>query len=195
MVGRTLPVHPAPVKMYKISNILLFQLAWFACVLGAAWDFEWAGTSLAVAVAALHVFTAQHPRHEAYLCLSAAGLGLVVDSFLMNSGFIAFERGVMFPNVAPHWMIALWLVFATTLNVSLSWLKERYLLAALLGFFGGPLAYYAGEKLGAVAISGDTGMLSVAVSWAVAMPALCFLARRFERAGISGKLREAPYVV
>ena len=76
-------------------------------------------------------------------------------------------------------MVALWMGFATTLRHSLAWLQPRLILAAALGSIGGPLAYYAGERLGAIRIEDASGAyVGVAAIWAIALPALLHLARR-----------------
>ena len=49
-------------------------------------------------------------------------------------------------------MVALWAAFATTLNVSLRALRQRYLLSAVLAAVGAPLAYYAGARAGRTAV-------------------------------------------
>ncbi len=37
----------------------------------------------------------------------------------------------------PPWILALWALFASTLNASLGWLQDRLLLAAVLGALSG----------------------------------------------------------
>jgi hypothetical protein len=66
----------------------------------------------------------------------------------------------------------MWLLFAMTLNHSLSWLKGRYVLSFVFGALGGPLAYVAGEKLGAVEITSDLSLVILAISWAMITPLL-----------------------
>ena len=50
----------------------------------------------------------------------------------------------------PYWILAMWALFATTLNASLGWLHGRPALAGALGMLSGPLAYWAGARLGAI---------------------------------------------
>jgi len=72
-------------------------------------------------------------------------------------------------------------LFATTLNVSLNWLHGRWLLAVVLGGVSGPLAYWAGARLGAVTMpSPELALGALAVGWAALMPAFMVLARRFD---------------
>ncbi len=60
-------------------------------------------------------------------------LGFVADSLLTGMGLLRFPSGQFHPQFAPYWMVAMWMLFATTFNVSLRWLKPRLGLAALLG--------------------------------------------------------------
>jgi len=86
----------------------------------------------------------------------------------------------MMSGLAPGWILALWALFATTLNASLRWLKGRPVLAVSLGAVVGPLSYVAGVKLGAVAlVEPASGYAALVVEWAVAMPVLMALADRF----------------
>ncbi|MFZ0468432.1 MAG: DUF2878 family protein, partial [Thiogranum sp.] len=47
-----------------VANALAFQLGWFACVLGGANQLPWAGTLVAVLIAAWHLSRAQRPGRE-----------------------------------------------------------------------------------------------------------------------------------
>ena len=167
--------------MPLIANIVLFQIGWFGCVLGAANGLAWVGSGLALIIAGLHLQLAQHSRVELKLLLIAVMLGYTWDSAITMTGLIAFTGGGLAQGLAPHWMAALWLVFATTLNVSMRWLRGRWLLAALFGAIGGPLSYYAGAQLGAISFPDlPLGLATQAVGWAVLMPLLLRLSVRFD---------------
>jgi hypothetical protein len=74
----------------------------------------------------------------------------------------------------------MWAMFATTLNLSRRWMQRRLLLASLLGAIFGPLAYLAGEELGAVNFeSRFLAISALAVIWAVSMPLLMSVATRW----------------
>lgn len=82
-------------------------------------------------------------------------------------------------ELSPAWIVALWLAFATTFNVSLRWLQGRHGLSAALGLIGGPLAWFAGSRMGALELSDlKLDLLVIGVGWAVLMPVLLLLARR-----------------
>ena len=73
-------------------------------------------------------------------------------------------------------MIALWTCFAATLRHSLAWLRARWLLAAVLGAVGGPLAYLGGESLGAISLTGDLSIAAISAQYAIATPILLAIA-------------------
>ena len=78
-------------------------------------------------------------------------------------------------------MVALWAIFATTLNVSLRSLRPHRWLAALLGAIGGPVAYYAGARLGALEFGTPAPALAaIGIGWAILTPALLGTARRLD---------------
>lgn len=167
--------------MPKLANFLAFQLGWFACVLGAAYDRPWAGTAIALAVVGWHLTRAPRPHAELVLVLIAAAIGVLWDSALVALGWIDYPNGMLIDGTAPHWMVALWMLFATTLNVSLAWLKRSLWLAAGFGALGGPLAYLAGGKLGALAfVEPAAALAALAVGWALLTPLLIVIARRYD---------------
>jgi len=167
--------------MPVLLNFGLFQVGWFACVLGAAWGLPLAGTGIAVAIVTGHVLMARQPLLEMKLLAIAAVVGLGFDSLLSLLGWIAFPAGVIVPGLAPHWMVALWLLFATTLNLSLGWLKRFPMLSVLFGAVGGPLAYYGGSRLGALSLVDPvSALVALSIGWAVITPLLVQLARRLD---------------
>jgi len=177
--------------MPLLANFLVFQIGWFACVLGGASGLPWVGTGIALAIVTWHLTRAMRPKQELLLVLSAAGIGLVFDSLLVALGWLAYPSGTLVAGTAPHWIVALWMLFAITLNLSLAWLKRRLLVAVLFGAIGGPLAYLGGAKLGALSFVAPTpGLIALAVGWALLTPALVMLSLRFD--GFVSRLDAAP---
>lgn len=163
----------------NLINFVAFQLAWFACVLGAAHDRVAAGTLAVVAVVALHLAMAPRPGREVRLVAIVTVIGLGWDSLIVSLGLMSYPSGTFAPGVAPLWILAMWALFATTLNLSMGWLKGRPWLAVAFGAVGGPLAYVAGKKLGGVEIGEPVlALLAQGLGWAVMMPLLLHLAAR-----------------
>ena len=164
-----------------LANFLLFQIGWFACVLGGANDRPWLGTGIALAIVAWQIGRAGRPRDELILVLISAGIGAVADSALVAVGWVVYASGTVVAGTAPVWLVAMWMLFATTLNVSLRWLRRYPLAAIALGALGGPLAYWAGARLGAMDFAAPiAGTVALALGWAVLTPLLVRLARRFD---------------
>lgn len=159
-----------------------FQAGWFAAVLGAANGAPWLGPCIVAALALL--FVARRPgsaRAIAYLAACAV-LGFALDSALTVGGMLQFPLDRE-PGSSPLWMTALWLNFAMFVPLGLRWLYGKPALAAALGAAGGPAAYWAGQRLGALEWSLPQAVGAVAAEWAAATPAIFWLASRMERKG------------
>lgn len=179
----------APVKE-NLVNLALYEAGWFACVLGAARGHGGAGASVAGGLLLIHLALAKDRSGEAKLAAACGALGFVLDSAQSLAGRLSFT-GPFFASqaaLAPVWALALWLQLGTTLRFSLGWLSQRYLLAAALGAAGGPVAFLAGERLGAATWGEPRWLtaLSLAVVWGMATPALVFAADRIGAGRPSG---------
>ena len=160
-----------------LTNVAIFQIAWFACVLGGAAGKPSVGIAVVTAAVAYHLYMARRPLPEAALLSLAALIGAFWDGQLIGHGWLVYPSGIVAEWIAPTWIIAMWVSFATTLNVSLRWLHGRYGLAMILGALGGPLAFYAGERLAGVQFSDPLVALSVlSAGWALITPTLVLAA-------------------
>ncbi len=167
--------------MQILINYLAFQVGWFAAVLGGANHLPWLGAIAAVAVIALHLHFANQPTKELQLIAIAAFIGAFWDSLLVALGWLAYPSGTLIDGTAPHWIIAMWMMFATTLNVSLRWLKQRWILATLLGAISGPLTFYGGHKLGGVEFADPwLALTALAIGWGAIMPLLMAFSEHFD---------------
>ena len=168
--------------MQFIINLLVFDAAWFLTVKGAAMGFPWVGPVVTLAVLAYHLKTSTQRGAELRLAAFALFLGFLVDSLLLATGWIAYSNGSWLPGLAPYWIVTLWALFATTLNVSMRWLSGRHVLAAVFGAVGGPLSYLAGARLGAMSfLDASPALIALSVGWGLAMPLLMWTASRLER--------------
>jgi hypothetical protein len=171
-----------------LINAAVFQVGWLCCVLAGAYHLPWVGTATALLIVIWHVLGASDGQKELTLVLIVVGIGAIWDSLLVYAGLLQYPSGTLVSGTAPHWIVAMWALFATTLNVSLRWLKYRPLPGAMLGAVSGPAAYYAGYKLGGVQFTNmDAALLALAGGWAVLMPLLMALSNRFD-----GKVVQPP---
>ncbi len=164
----------------KIINIVIYQVGWFSCVLGAALGFSLSGAIGAVALLIIHLLLADKRAAEVQLMLAACLLGVVVDSLQQAAGLFTFKADPRWPLWLPLWVFVIWAQFATMFRFALHWLAGRYLLGALFGAIGGPLAYWGGIRMGA-ATFGDNPQLALmvlAIIWALVMPLLLWLRQK-----------------
>ena len=170
--------------MNILKNAIAFQLGWFACVLGGANQMPWLGTLVVAMIVTWHLSRAQWPDRELVLLVAVGLLGAAWDSLLVAAGWLTYPSGTLLTNTAPHWIVAISVLFASTLNVSLRWLRGRRVLASLLGALAGPLAYYSGAKLGGVIIVEPLfAFTALTIGWAVFMPLFMKLSVYFDGIG------------
>lgn len=177
--------------MRTILNLVAFQAGWLACVLGAANGLPWLGVVATCAAVGVHLLLASDASAEFRLIAIALAIGLVFDSALLATGWVSYPSGVLANFVAPYWILALWALFATTLNVCMSWIKRSLPIAALLGAICGPMSYFAGSGLGGISLLQPVpALVTLAVVWTIAMPVLVLAARRHN--GINTTPRDVP---
>lgn len=134
----------------------------------------------------LYLYQSAAPRQDAVFILLAALAGAIIDGLLRGSGFIAYQSAVPAIDwLAPVWIMAMWMLFATTFNASLRWLRQRPFSALLLGLLFGPLSYFAGHRLGAIdfAYPNMVALPVLALLWGMIMVGLVYLGRYVYGAG------------
>ena len=165
--------------MLALINFVAFQIGWFASVLGAAAQMPWLGPLAFAAVLFWHLRQAQRPELEAGLVLACGIIGTWFDSVLVATGWVTYPAGQFSSVMAPYWIITMWMLFATTLNSSMGWLRGKPVLAAVMGAVAGPASYYAGQKLGGIEFREPVfAMLALSAGWAFLMPLVMTLAER-----------------
>ena len=152
------------------ANALLFNLGWLLCVAAPQ------GIALAFAAAylALHFTWVSDDRRELGFVMLVAVIGLSSDALGIELGLFQLSSSGF-----PWWLLALWLLFATTLNHCLAWLKGSLLLSAALGAFAGTSSYYAATRLGAAEVSEPLWLTLIfwAVLWGFLLPLFVALSR------------------
>jgi hypothetical protein len=145
-------------------NVLLYQLIWLLCVLGGN-----RGALVALLLLLIHLVQTDKRAADLKMMGFLLFVGLLVDGTLQQLGFFTFTV-TGFP--IPFWLMVIWLGLAITPHHSLAWLKNRALLSMFFGALGGPLAYWAGARLGAASFTwpllSSLGIL--AIVWALLWP-------------------------
>ena len=167
--------------MNMLINVVAFKIGWASTMYGAANGLPLLGPAVVLMAVILHLRNADYPGDELLLVLLTGVIGAAWDSVMVAAGWLTYSSGVFSSSAAPYWIIAMWMLFATTLNLAFRWLHSRLALAALLGAVFGPLSYYIGAKLGAVVINDFvTAMIALAIAWSLLLPGLLLLAQKFD---------------
>ncbi|MEJ8813225.1 DUF2878 domain-containing protein [Variovorax ureilyticus] len=180
-----------PTRAAVLANLAMFQATWFAAVFGAAYCIPlWSVFCVACAVL-WHLGLAESPAREARLVAAVTFVGFIVETANGAFGYVAFPSCDGAAGwLPPYWLVAMWALFSICLNVSLRWLRGRWLLACAFGAFGGPVSFAAGARLGAAQfVETVPGLLLIATTWAWAMPVLVWLSMQFD--GVSRQEGEA----
>lgn len=147
----------------KVINAVVFQLCWFACVLGGS---LWAAGAVAL-------FLMWHSQviktHEWRFIIAGTVAGFSIDSLWYFIGVIQFPNYNL--AVIPAWLMLLWLAFNCTLQHSLMSFFQRPWLIAVLSAIAAPFSYYAGSVMGAIELS-QYGLIAVGLGWGVLMGSL-----------------------
>jgi len=165
-----------------LINALLYQATWFASVIGAAHGWWWSGVVVLLFFASWQLADRSSRLVDLRLVAAALACGLLIDTSLVWSGTVNFAAPIPFAALAPLWILVLWAAFALTLNHSLAVLQKHLWMAAALGALGAPLAYVAAARsFHAITLAPPQwrAMGLLAGAWALALPLLLILARRW----------------
>ena len=167
-------------KKLIILNFILFQVGWFACILGASHGYAWAGPVYVIGFLLLHLRS--HHSWQWEWPLLAAGLlvGFLFDTLMIILGIHQPMRAWLPAPLTTVWLLAMWMNFVITLNVSLRTFQQHLFLAAVFGALAGPAAYYGGQKLGAIQIQDPLfiHLFVLAAGWMLVTPALLWIAKK-----------------
>jgi len=163
-----------------IAGFIVFQVAWFCCVIGAA-DSQALLGILAVAVAvAILIALSTDRRADLQLIGLSLAIGFVWDSLMAATGIVDYASPQPVRGLAPAWILAMWVLFAPMLREPMRWMHDRLLLAAVVGGIGGVLSYAGASRLGACRFPEPlVAYLALGTGWALIMPLLLVAARHF----------------
>lgn len=168
-------------------NIMIYQGIWFLGVLNGD-----RGGLMALSLLALHLVLSPRPLADIKMMVLFVTAGLLIDSILQMIGVLTFSPP---SRLTPFWLVVIWAGLATLPLHGLRWMQGRHWINVCFGALGGPLAYWAGVRIGSTSFPQSTlfslGVLAVvwAVFWPLAMHAASRLLDPFhplDRAGEKG---------
>ena len=166
-----------------IWNILSINIGWLACIWAAARGYHWLGLIIVPILFVIHITWIEKHKTRAVLIVALMSMiiGFAADTLLIVMGAVEPNRWIMPPPLTTLWDVMIWANFSLALNVSLRFLQNKPLAAALLGAAFAPGTYYAGDRLGALVFSEPVlgGLVCVGAVWFFVMPGLSLMARYF----------------
>ncbi len=172
----------------RIINFAFFYFGWGVCLKQASAGRPFDGAFVVLILLAIHLYLVKERVQEICLITIVTLFGTCLDTVYSLTGIIQYAgEYTYFPWLAPIWISSIWVLFAMSLNHSLSWFNGRWVLASLSGASGAILTYIAGVKVGAATFLIPEKILLAIVGsiWFFLFPALLFFAHWFT--GLFGK--------
>jgi hypothetical protein len=170
-------------KTLLVVNVLGFNAAWWACLLGAKYSVPWLGPLIMAYYLLFHFRYLGYGNRELLFILIIAVAGTFIDGMKFFSGFITYKGGWSgIEWLAPLWITAMWAGFAALVNHSLKWLKRSYILAFALGAIFGPPSYLAGVRFEVLEfnLSNLNSVLLLSAIWGTAILTTVWLSNRMK---------------
>lgn len=161
-------------RLYILIVLLAYYTVWFTSIILAARGYSWLGAIIALGVWLLLIGPLRRQwRDFLRFTLLFVSAGFIVDSLLSYSGFVTFKGNPW--NLAPAWIVGIWLMFSLSIYACIRNYLDRYLWLAIASLFGFPLAYLIGVRLGAATLYyGDGSLFWLGFVWFWFFPLLCY---------------------
>jgi hypothetical protein len=143
-------------NFHTLLNAGLFQITWFAAVMGGTLAGVGACTLLA-----LHSLARGRARVDLTLAAVLGAIGFVLDTLWIQAGVLDYHGRLL----APPWIVALWVAVGLSINHSLSMFLGRPWLAAVAVGAACPFSYLGGAALGGVTVPEPWQLAVVACVW------------------------------
>ena len=174
----------------NIANALGYQAVWLATMVSVYMGHFWYGFFTSMVFAGLTLCFGGKAKQDGRIVLIGLTLGVSVDTLFAAGGWIQYAMPWTAISIAPLWIIALWLSFSFTLNHSMAFLRGNYVVAAVFGLIGGPLAYWCADRLFNVIEYGtdiSVVMIGLGLCWGIVIPGIFFIDRQISVMGNASK--------
>lgn len=164
----------------SLVNGLMYGAAWSILVIYGAKSPAYVSilTAIGCYIAQLILF-AKFDRTSLRLCLPlsmmALGLGFIQEMIFIHFKILAYPEEGSFP---PFWILALYPLFALTLNSSLAFLNKNLALTFFLGGIGALFSYLSGQRFGSVQLFLPLAYLVIFVFWGGFLTVLILINRK-----------------
>ena len=161
-----------------IFNISGFYFCWWISIFGAANNYFFIGPFFVMFFLMLHFFYVINQKKEIIFILICFFIGLLVDTFFLRFDVIDY-KGYLPDNfnIAPLWVISLWMCFGSSISHSFKWVKGNYFFMSILGAVSGPLIYVSATKLEVLYFNYAIyiNLISVSIAWGLFLPLVVYI--------------------
>ena len=162
----------------KLFNIVGFYLCWWVAILGAANSYFFIGPLFVMFFLFFHFFYVINQKKEIIFILICFFIGLFIDTFFLRFGVIDYKG--LLPekfNLAPLWVISLWMCFGSSISHSFKWVKGNYIFLFFLGAISGPLIYASATKLEVLYFNYSIyiNLIIVSIAWGLFLPLVVYI--------------------
>ncbi len=164
-------------NLESLFIFLWFYIGWFACVFLAQSEFaSWLLLFPGVLLCFL-IYRKQFSLKIFIACATISIIGILFDFLLLRFEWTAVYGQTLF--LIPTWLMSIWLLFSLSMINLGTRLKMPLWLAAILGFFMGPLSYKSGEMFQVLTFTSHSTILIYAIFWMIFFPIVLLFSRRY----------------
>jgi len=136
------------IKSYELILTLTgFQLTWLFCIFGEYYNFSSAGLFVGITYLSIFFYLSNNKYKIMKLCFIFSVIGYTFDSVIAFSKLFIINSNIII-GFLPIWFLILWPSFSTLFVYVLTFLKNRPILAFIMGAIIVPPTYYLGIPLG-----------------------------------------------
>ncbi|WP_099019309.1 DUF2878 family protein [Marinicella litoralis] len=155
--------------MMVIISVILLNVLWFACVLGASNGLLWPSLASLVVLLVVVFANTGFYKKDLYVIGFSLFIGILIDGLLQGSGLLVYASPFHeYSLLPPIWIMILWVGFAASIKTGMQWFLRHPKLGVIVMTLGAPMSYYSASRLGAVEISSMlTALMAIALGWLI----------------------------
>jgi predicted neutral ceramidase superfamily lipid hydrolase len=139
-------------KKVVFLNFFTFYIAWWAILISQWKSNPLVGWVIWGAVILVHFFVVSiNKKKDLIEVILIAAAGLVLDTILGKAGILTFNNSYS-SVLPPLWLVAIWIIFATTISYTFVLIRNKPLAQVVTGGFFAPVSYITGAKFGLLSV-------------------------------------------
>ena len=161
-----------------LFNIVGFYICWWGSIWGAVNNLFFIGPICVLLFLFIHLFKIVYNKNEILYLFICFILGFILDTIFLRLEIINYKGYLPLEyNLAPLWVVGLWVCFGATVLHSFKWIRRRYITLFILGAICAPIIYLSASRLETLNFVNENfyALSFVSLGWAIFLPFLIFL--------------------